>query len=248
MSAQFPTVPPFPGVPNLARSGTPASVSDSATTSGANAALATQLGLPVTVIFGNSPLFSSLNLQPFDPSYSIKGAATMEPDSMVELDLDASSSIMTHPVEQGGFDAYNRVQAPIKIRMLLACQGINMPRTGFLSALEGMREGTDLYTISTPDTTYYNMALKGYSYKKAAERGAVTIWADTQWEEARSTNVTVSTTSSVQPQGASTSDLGPVNSQSPVPSLYSIINSPPVTPSPLPADVASETPPSGAAF
>src|SRR5580704_15763640 len=107
----------------------------------------------------------------------------------MEIDVNADTDLNTHPVEQGGFQSYNRVQAPVSLRLLLACQGINMTRPTFLAKLKSLKEGTQIVTISMPDDSYPNMVLKGYGYKKSAERGAVTIWADTQWVEERSTNV-----------------------------------------------------------
>lgn len=269
MSAQFPTVPALPGVPPLARLGTAAQIAAGASISGETVALATALGLPTNVTFGTSALFAGMGLQslnsqspaqpdnqnPFVPGalppYGITDASgnpIIRPDSAVEVDIQAGSTINSHPVEQGGFSAFNRVQDPISIRLLLACQGKNMSRPTFLSTLAGLREGTQVVTISTPDTTYPNMTLKEYGYKKAAERGAVTIWADTQWVEERSTNVTVSAPPTSQPQGAATTSLGSLQPIEVTAQQMAVIGNPPVVPAPLPTIYGSSMPPSGDAF
>lgn len=269
MSAQFPTVPPLPGVPPLARLVPAAQVAASASLSGQTLALASALGLPPTVAFGTSALFSGLGLQSLNsqsapqpenadqlapgglPPYGISDSSNstvIDPDSVVEFEVSADSNVNSHPIELGGFQAFNRVQEPISIRMLLACQGKQMPRETFVSTLKNLREGTQIVTISTPDTTYPNMTLKAFGYKKTSERGAVTIWADTQWTEERSDNVTVSSPPTSQPQGAATQSLGSLQPVEVTAQKLAVIGNPPVIPAPLPTLYGSSMPPSGDAF
>lgn len=269
MSAQFPTVPALPGVPALARLGTPAQVAAGASLTGETQALAAALGLPTTVTFGTSALFSGLGLSPLNsqlspqpdnpnpfvpgalPPYGITGSdnsAVISPDSVVEFEISADSNVNSHPVELGGFQAFNRVQDPISVRMLMACQGKNMPRETFISTLKALREGTQVVTISTPDTTYPNMTLKSFNYKKTAERGAVTIWADTQWVEERSTNVSVSAPPTAQPQGAATTNVGSLQPIVVTAQQMAVVGNPPVPPVPVPTLYGSSMPPSGDAF
>lgn len=269
MSAQFPTVPALPGVPQLARLVPAAQVAAGASLSGETRALAAALGLPTTVTFGTSQLFSGLGLQPLNsqsapqpdnqnqfipgalPPYGISDATgnpIIRPDSTVEIDINADSVINSHPIELGGFQAFNRVQEPISVRLLLACQGKNMPRATFLSTLKSLREGTQIVTISTPDTTYPNMTLKSFGYKQASDRGAVTIWADTQWMEERSANVTVSAPPTSQPQGAATQSLGSLQPATPSAQQQASISNPPVVPAPLPPLYANTAPRSGDGF
>jgi hypothetical protein len=243
----YPNVPPFPGVPPLNR--VPTSVQQlidpntGAAASQTNAApFAGAVTLPAP---GPLPKYSF--------SASSGGATVPTPDSVVEVDVKADSEVMSHPIEQGQFEAYNRVQDPIGIRLLLAYRGTggtqgNSDRQNFLSTLESLREGTELITISTPDAMYANMALKSYGYRKSADHGMVTLWVDTEWVEGRSTGVSVSPPPTAQPQGASTSNLGSVQPQTLTAAQSAAIASPPVTPSPLPAEVANEAPSSGACF
>lgn len=269
-SPQFPNVPALPGVPNLARLVPAAVVAAQATDQGETMALAAQLGLP-TITIGPNAFYGGLGLSPLGgqyggatppdnpnpfipgamPLYGITSADTtpiLIPDSAIEFDINADSNINSHPIEQGGFSAYNRVQEPISIRLLLACQGKRMSRKIFLSTLESLRQGTQIVTVSTPDTTYPNMTLKGYGYKKTAERGAVTIWADTQWVEQQSTNVTVSVPPTSQPQGAAVTNLGTLSALTPTPQQQAAISNPPIPPSPLPPSYTGTQPPSGNAM
>lgn len=185
------------------------------------------------------------------PKYGITGAGggpIIQPDSAVEFDADVDSSVNTHSVEKGGFSAYNRVQEPIRLRLLLACQGKNMSRQVFLSTLKALREGTQIVTVSTPDASYPNMTLKGYGYKKTAEHGAVTIWADTVWVEERSTNVVTSPPPTSQPSGAAVANLGTLQPITVTAKQMAAINNPPIPPANLPSTYFFTAPPSGAAF
>ena len=249
----YPDVPALPGVPALMR------LTSGIGIVGGAEAIASALGLAGEVSFGNR-IYSSILLDSLGsgqlPQYSIlypsvsggPGLAVVTPDSAVELDYQADSGIMTHPIEEGQFAAYNRVQEPQSIRLMLACQGKYMARSAFLSALAALREGTQLVTIVTPDATYRNMALKGFGYRKSAERGAVTIWADTQWLESRSTGVVVSPAPTSQPEGAATNALGEVQLQPLTTQQLAAVGNPAVAPAPLPARLIEEMPTSGDAF
>lgn len=199
---------------------------------------------PITTTFSDG----STATAPAETVGSFNAEWIINPDSVVELDFDADSNINSHPVELGGFAAYNRVQESISIRLLLACQGKNMPRSTFLSTLKSLREGTQIVTIATPDASYANMTLKRYGYKKRAENGAVTIWADTQWVEERSTNVVVSAPPTSQPQGTAVADLGTLQAITPTAQQMATISNPLVIPSLLPAPYSNTMPPSGDAF
>lgn len=269
MSAQFPTVPALPGVPNLARLQTAAIVAASGSPTGETQLLAQALNLPPTVVFGTSALFAGLGLQSLNsqsaprpenadqlapgqlPPYGITGSdnsPAISPDSVLEFEVNAGSTINSHPIELGGFQAFNRVQEPISIRMLLACQGKQMPRQTFLTTLKSLREGTQIVTISSPDGTFPNMTLKDFGYKKTSDRGAVTIWADTQWAEERSTNVVVSAPPTAQPQGAATTSLGSLQPIKVTAQQMAIIGNPPIAPIVLPLEYSNTAPPSGIAW
>ena len=232
----FPNVPFFPGVPPLNR-----------ISSRAQLFVDTATGAAATILSFLGPISPGLSPGPL-PSYAFLGS-DLAPDSVLELDVRADSGIMSHPIEEGAFAAYNRVQEPIPIRLMLACTGQGaMTRANFLTTLESLREGTQLVTIATPDAAYPNMALKSYGYRKTAERGAITLWAETTWLEGRSTGVTVSAPPTSQPQGAATTGLGALQPQTPTPSQSAAIANPPVVPAQLPAVIISGSPPSGDAF
>lgn len=185
------------------------------------------------------------------PLYGVtdaNGNLLIEPDSVIEADVDAGSEINTHPVEQGGFDSYNRVQKPIGIRLLMACQGKNMTRSEFLATLESLREGTQTVTVALLDAAYSNMVLQDYGYKRSAEHGAVTIWADTWWKEERSTNVFVTPPASSQPQGNAAVNLGSVQATTPTTQQQASVSNPPTTPAETPASYFGITPASGDAW
>ena len=280
MSTQFPTVPAFPGVPQLARQATAAVTAAEVTAAGVQQIINIQLGFAANEYrYGTNPslpdqsfspgalpsygFFQELTVSPITTTVAADGtlvtepgaaignysaSPVLQPDSVMEFAINAGSSLNSHPIEQGGFSAFNRVQEPISIRMLLACQGQKMTRKAFVSTLQSLREGTQVISISTPDATYSNMVLKDFGYKKTSDRGFVTIWADTQWQEERSTNVTVSAPPTVAPQGAPTKNLGSLQPVVVTAKYMAIVNNPPVVPAALPLCYASSMPPSGACF
>lgn len=256
-SPQFPNVPNLPGVPQVARMAALVGVGGSGGlgTVGETESLASALGLSGVVAFGNR-LYSTLTLDSLIagplPKYTLfyeadQTVQVLIPSSVIDFEIRADSGIMTHPVEKGQFSAYNRVQEPISIRMLMAFQYSQNIRADELKVLRDLREGTALVIIATPDATYRNMALQNYGYRKSAERGAVTIWADTEWLESRSTGVTVSAPATAKPQGAATSNLGALQPQTPTSAQGAAIAYPLTAPAPLPARLSAEMPASGGA-
>src|SRR5690348_2017993 len=125
----------------------------------------------------------------------------IEPDSFVGIEFRGEARISDYPVEQGAFDTYNKVQVPREIRVKLACSNEAMPRGDFLSQLEAMKQGIDIYDISTPDLLYESFNLTHYDYTRRSTNGVSMIVADCWFEEVRQTgsaSYSASNASSVQ--------------------------------------------------
>src|ERR1039458_9867259 len=117
-----------------------------------------------------------------------------------------------------------------------------MAYTSFLATLKTLRETPQVVTLALPNDSYSNMALKGYGYSRKAECGAITIWADTQWMEERSTNVIVSAPPTTAPQGAPPKNLGSVSPAKPTASQQASISNPSPNPLDLPVFLPRFTP------
>ncbi|MBO1326046.1 hypothetical protein K2X14_10230 [Acetobacter sp. TBRC 12305] len=58
-------------------------------------------------------------------------------------------------------------------------------RRGFLQALDNLVADLGLYHVTTPETTYANVNVVGYSLRREAHRGVTLLWAELLLQEVR---------------------------------------------------------------
>ncbi|WP_010508415.1 phage baseplate protein [Komagataeibacter europaeus] len=157
------------------------------------------------------------------------------------IDLRAQYRKSDAPQENGGFMSYNKVKMPRQIMLEVLCDGTAMSygnisaitdllavagiggtsqgvtvRTQFLTALDTLVADLNSYHVTTPEATYANMNVVGYSIRRATERGLTMIHAEIMLEEVRlQRSTSVSVTSPTEPSGATQTDSGNVQSQTP---------------------------------
>lgn len=135
------------------------------------------------------------------------------PDSFVGIDFRGEARVSDYPVEQGAFASYNKVQTPEELRIKLACANEAMSRGDFLDQLEAMKQGVDLYDLSTPDVLYERYTLTHYDYTRRSNNGVSMIIAECRFEEVRQTgSATYSSANGSSIQSNSPSANDPVNS------------------------------------
>ena len=88
--------------------------------------------------------------------------------------------IANHPIEQGGFASYNKVQLPFSAQLTYLCPGDYVTKATFLSTVGKVVKDTNLYTVVTPDASYPYANAIHYDYNREALRGfqmlTVTVW------------------------------------------------------------------------
>lgn len=185
---KFPSVPQLPGVPPLIR----------------NAAS------PVQAVSA----FRSIALGFFQRFitteakwgiYSKEGKKLVNADSFMSFDFSFDTSISKHPVQNGGFANYNKVQQPYEVTVRVVKAGslnglseaLNIigggkfggaavqDRTGFLVEIDKLCKSLDLVSIVTPEASYVNVNAKRYSFRREQTNGAYQIIADIVFEKVR---------------------------------------------------------------
>ena len=114
-------------------------------------------------------------------------------NSFISLEFKRNWHISDYPVEQGGFNAYNKVTAPYEARVTFATGSTGpsgkQSRATLLQSLEsttGPAFNTQLYSIVTPEITYANSAnIQSFRYHRKAERGAFLIMVEIDFIEIR---------------------------------------------------------------
>lgn len=172
----FPNVPNAPGVPALPRS--PGAI-----------VAAVEL-----IISDSLSLFAGLGEPPW--GLFLNGVPVVTAESVVSFDFKKGSRISSFPVEEGGFESYNKVQQPFDVRLRFATGGTVADRQALLeSAAEAVRS-LDLMDAVSPEAIYPNVNPVHYDYRRTAVNGRGLLIVDVFCEEVRvRSSSTFSTTS-----------------------------------------------------
>ena len=201
MSA-FITVPEFPNVPALP--GVPALLRDVPGLTGSLPLLEVADSLGVLGIFA-TPQWGI-----FDSSNNPIVIA----NSVISTDFRGDYDISDYPVEQGGFQSYNKVIRPFDVRVTMTCAQSQANRTAFLTSLDAARASLNLYYVLTPDYTYPSVNIVHVDYSRSAHSGANMIIADV-WLRQVIETATATFSSTQSSSGADPVNGGTVQTQSP---------------------------------
>lgn len=112
-----------------------------------------------------------------------RGMSALNFTSFIDINLSDHARTLTCPIEEGGFATYNKVQAPLDIKVVLSTQGDNSLFNHILNRLEQYKEDACLLFIVTPAAFYENMTLVGYSYRRSRESGAGQLTVELAFKE-----------------------------------------------------------------
>lgn len=142
------------------------------------------------------------------------------------------------PLEDGGFTSFNKVKSPYQAVVSMVCDGtesgsssivsaleslvglssgassgINV-RSSFIKALETISGDTNLYHVVTPEFTFTNANILGYSFRREVQSGVTMIICDIGIKEVRKT-ASLYYVSTKQAQGQAAIQVGTVQPQAP---------------------------------
>lgn len=162
-------------------------------------------------LLGVGSLVSSLN----SISSLLVGKNVLSLFSIVDFEYKQDWSISDYPVEQGGFQSYDKTQLPYDLRMRVAAGGSESNRQALLNTVDTAANSLDLYNAVTPERTYQSCNITHYDYKRTASNGVGLIVVDIWMVEIRVT-ATAAFSNTQQPGTAGQQSLGNVQ---PVPFL-----------------------------
>lgn len=137
------------------------------------------------------------------------GSVAIQPDSFGSIEYEKEWRVPTYPIEEGGFQSYNKVETPFDVRVVLYQAGTDSDREAFLSTLKSMLSSLDLFTVITPDDTFENANLVAVYYRRTKDEGAYIIGAELRFAEIRET-ATQQFSNAKSPSGVATTSNGPV--------------------------------------
>lgn len=137
------------------------------------------------------------------------GSKALDPDSIMSVGYSAESRIADYPIEEGGFEDYDKVAMPFENRVVMTKGGKAEDRRAFLAAVEEIRTDTELYTVSTPERAYLNVNISRVSIDRSREQGAGLISVEIALVEIRA-NAVATFSKAKDPASADTQSNGAV--------------------------------------
>ena len=155
------------------------------------------------------------------------GAPVIVFDTFVSIDYRQGWSTSDYPIEQGGFESYNKVQIPFDVRVKFAAGGSEENRAALLASVAAIAGDLKLYSVVTPEKVYTSVNVQHYDYHRTSTNGVGMITIEMWLLEIRTTVSEASTTSSGTPAADQTTSqdgtmtqtknitITPVNPQNP---------------------------------
>jgi hypothetical protein len=163
----FPNVPNVPGVPPLIRNPLAALITSPA------------LLLADTI---------SLLTDSFNQQWGIfkGGLPIVVADNVIAVDYRQDWILADYPIEEGGFETYDKVQTPFDFRVRFSSGGSEANRQALLDSISAIADTLDLFDIVTPEVIYQNVNVRHYDYRRTAVNGVGLLTVDVYLLEIRS--------------------------------------------------------------
>lgn len=198
MSVLYPNVPNFPGVPPVLRQ------------VGAEIEGFVSLLLADTIEGSNAV---EIEWGIFD----YNGYPMVIPDSVISFEYLREARIADYPIEEGGFESYNKVFRPYDCRIEMAKGGSLADRQDFLDKIEDLVESLDLYAVVMPEKAFIGANVVRYDIgRRTQESGAQMLVVAVQIQEVRENAVSIFTNSKTV-SGSQTVNDGSVQTTTPTP-------------------------------
>lgn len=103
--------------------------------------------------------------------YNADGETAVPFDTFFSISVSNETKVTTHPMERNGFFAYNKVQSPGQLEVVLGLTGDTISRSGVITALDALAASTDLVSVVTPEKTFVDYSLESFDYSRESGNG-----------------------------------------------------------------------------
>jgi hypothetical protein len=117
----------------------------------------------------------------------LNGAPIIQADNVVSFTYKQEWVIADYPVEQGGFESYDKVQRPFDVRVRYSAGGDTANREALLASVAAIAGDLNFYDVQTPETTYSSANVTHYDYSRTNTNGVGLIIIDVWLVEVRQT-------------------------------------------------------------
>lgn len=139
------------------------------------------------------------------------GEPVIDADSTVSFEFKQDFPVSDYPVEDGGFQSYDKVQLPSEIRVRVSSGGSVANRQALLTSIASVMNTTELYDVLTPEAVYLGYNFTHMDFKRDQMRAGLLV-VDLWLTEIRVTS-TATFTNTQQPAEAGQQNTGNVQPQ-----------------------------------
>lgn len=125
--------------------------------------------------------------------------------SFIDIDLRNEGQALSYPIEEGKFANYNKIQAPLDIRVTLAVQGTETDFEYVLQKLDEYQKEAVKLSVSTPAALYENLTLETFNYTRNRENNSGMLTVELHLIEVREVETQVTTTVITKPKNPTSS-------------------------------------------
>ena len=142
-------------------------------------------------IFGTILSGDGVGIFGFDTSSQwgifLDGAQVVQADSVRSFAFKQDWPISNYPVEDGGFQSYDKVQLPFEPRVVFQSGGDEANRQALLDSIAAIAGDLNLYDVVTPEAVYTSCNITHYDYERSATNGVGLLKVTVHLEEVRVT-------------------------------------------------------------
>jgi hypothetical protein len=147
--------------------------------------------------------------------FNLDGSIALQPDSILALDFKREWSIPNYPVEQGGFQTYNKISLPSDTNISMSKGGSNVTRQAFLLQVSALAKSLTTVNVMMPEGTLIrNVNILRFDFRRTDTSGVGLLTVDILLREIRDT-ATAAFSNTQQPSGANPVNDGSVQPQTP---------------------------------
>lgn len=141
-------------------------------------------------------------------------APVVSADSVVTMEYKQEWIISDYPVEQGGFETFDKVAVPFEARVRFSAGGSVATREALLASIEAIAGTTELFDVVTPERVYPSVNITHYDYARASNKGVGLMVVDV-WCQQVIVTVPAGLFNTQSPSGSDTQSQGQVSTSAP---------------------------------
>lgn len=142
------------------------------------------------------------------------GAPVVLADNVVEVGYQVNWAIADYPIEEGGFESYDKVATPFQSRVQFSTGGSQSDRAAFIASIDAIAGDLNLYSVVTPEKVLVNCNVSRVDWERRGGAGAGMVVANVGLEEIRLQAAAVGA-NTASPTDASQSNNGAVQTTIP---------------------------------